>query len=58
MLPELMTNPFSLYPDAVPKNWPNAATCAYPKMSVGTQTEALQKHQECSGKIRAINISN
>jgi len=29
------------YPDAVPKNWPNAATCAYPKMSVGTQTDTV-----------------
>jgi hypothetical protein len=56
------------HPDAVPKNWPNPATCSYPNMSVGTQTDTCLYYSKrpltanqiawAAGRYKILDVNN
>jgi starch-binding outer membrane protein, SusD/RagB family len=56
------------HPSVVPKFWPNASTCAYPKMSVGTQTDTCVYYSKrpltaaqiawANGRYKILDVNN
>ena len=56
------------HPNVVPKFWPDPVTCAYPKMSIGTQTDTCLYYSKrpltvaqiawASGRYKILDVNN